>query len=79
MNAPSIVQEITLSDLLQQVQSKLLEHRLLEKMMETNEQDLANIIARSEAQRRLIRLRTEELKELIDSLQLFADSSPVVH
>lgn len=78
MIVPVVSKEIRMSDLIRQVQVKLLEVRTLEEAMELTERDLANVIARSQIQRKLMHLRALELQEVIETLQAFADSEPAV-
>lgn len=78
MGVPVISKVIRMSDLVQQAQTKLLEVRILEEAMEITEHDLANIIARSQIQRKLMHIRALELQEVIETLQVFTDSEPTV-
>ena len=75
---PTISRTITMSDLLRTARAKLIEVQDLEDAIELNERDLANLIARSQIQRRLIHLRAMELRDVLQTLQAFAESTPVV-
>lgn len=79
MTMPILMEEITLSEIIHQAQVKIAEHLLLADVLELNERDMQNIIERSIVQRKLITLRSTELKLIVDRLQAFADNNPIIH
>ena len=63
--------EITISDVLQQIENKLVEVEYLEKSVQMNSDELSIVKRRLDAQRQFLHLRAEEMRRLMEMLQTF--------